>query len=105
MARKGDSMNEQDDSAEVYEPTRMRKMMWPLERAAGTHTLMTRMGELEARVADMEANHVRFAELVDLVQELLLPVALQDETKVAALVERFSDELDTARVVESRGDE
>lgn len=94
-------MNEPEESAEVYTPTRMRKMMQPLERAAGTHTLMTRMSALEARLADMESHHVRFAELIDLVQELLLPIAVRDEEKVAALVEKFTDELDTSRVNEA----
>jgi hypothetical protein len=37
--------------------------------------------------------HVRLAELIDLVQELLLPVAQQDQEKVAALVAKYTDEL------------
>ena len=58
---------------------------------------------LEARVAMLESTNVRVAELLDLVQELLLPVALQDKEKVAALVERYTDELDSSRRPASGG--
>ena len=67
---------------------------------AGTFRRMTGLRQLEDRVAELEAEvrsldpvHVRLAELIDLVQELLLPVAQQDQEKVAALVEKYTDEL------------
>ncbi|GAA3826334.1 DUF6752 domain-containing protein [Nocardioides panacisoli] len=67
---------------------------------AGTFRRMTGLRQLEDRVAALEAEvrtidpvHVRLAELIDLVQELLLPVAQQDQDKVAALVEKYTDEL------------
>lgn len=67
---------------------------------AGTFRRMTGLRQLEERVATLEAEvrrldpvHVRLAELIDLVQELLLPVAQQDQEKVAALVEKYTDEL------------
>lgn len=56
-----------------------------------------RVRALEARVATLEASQVRMAELLDLTQELLLPVAVRDEEKVRALVERYTDELDSGR--------
>ncbi|HWJ82090.1 MAG TPA: DUF6752 domain-containing protein [Nocardioides sp.] len=67
---------------------------------AGTFRRLTGLRQLEERVAELEADvrrydtsHVRLAELIDLVQELLLPVAQQDRAKVAALVEKYTDEL------------
>lgn len=65
-----------------------------LRRALGLGGVTDTVAALEERVAELEADHVRFAELLDLVQELLLPVALQDREKVAALVERYTDELE-----------
>ena len=59
--------------------------------------VLGRVRALEARVATLEASQVRMAELLDLTQELLLPVAVQDEEKVRTLVERYTDELDSGR--------
>lgn len=59
-----------------------------------------RMAELEQRVADLEADlaqvrrhNLRLAELTDVVQELLVPLALRDEAAVKAAVERFRESL------------
>ncbi|TIC87397.1 hypothetical protein E8D34_09705 [Nocardioides sp. GY 10113] len=82
------------DESVVSGPT--RRLTWPIKRAAGTDALAARLRSVEERLAVMESAHVRFAELLDLVQELLLPIALRDEAKVAALLERFSDDLDAA---------
>lgn len=67
---------------------------------AGTFRRMTGLKQLEERVAELETDlrrydtaHVRLAELIDLVQELLLPVAQQDRAKIAELVEKYTDEL------------
>jgi len=63
-------------------------------------TPKSRLAELERRVAELEDEvqecrqlNLRLAELTDLVQELLLPVAQRDEEKVAAMVERYADKL------------
>ena len=67
---------------------------------AGTFRRMVGLKQLEQRIATLEdelhhyqTTHVRLAEVIDLVQELLIPVAQQDPEKVAELVRRFSDEL------------
>lgn len=59
-----------------------------------------RMAELEQRVADLEADlaqvrrhNLRLAELTDVVQELLVPLASRDEAAVTAAVERFRESL------------
>ncbi len=96
-------MNDRDDDAQgAADVAGRRRVLGVLERAAGVRALQARVAEIEARLNGMEAAHVRFAELLDLVQELLLPVAQQDEAKIAALVEEFTDDLDTA--ARSRGE-
>lgn len=62
--------------------------------AAGVDQLEARIAALEAEVREHDSTHLRFAELVDLVQELLLPMAQQDQAKVQEAVARFTDELD-----------
>ena len=50
--------------------------------------LLARVDELEAAVEENRNLNLRVAELVDLVQELLIPVASQDKDKIeAALAE------------------
>ena len=60
----------------------------------------TRIAELERRVADLEADvaemrqhNVRLAELTDLVQELLVPMASRDEGRIAEALDRFTKSL------------
>jgi hypothetical protein len=93
---------EDDDLQGGADDAGRRRSLGLLERAAGVRALEARVAELEARLNGMESAHVRFAELLDLVQELLLPVAQRDEAKVAALVEQFTDDLDTAAPARDR---
>jgi hypothetical protein len=65
-----------------------------LRRMVGLGDLESRVARLEAELDDYRRAHLRFAELVDLVQELLLPVAQRDEEKVARLVAQYTDELE-----------
>lgn len=67
---------------------------------AGTFRRMVGLRQLEERIQDLEEEmvvyrsaHVRLAELIDLVQELLLPAVQRDEEKVERLLQRFVDEL------------
>lgn len=55
--------------------------------------LESRVAALEEEVQECRQLNLRLAELTDVVQELLLPVAQRDETKLAALVEKYSSEL------------
>jgi hypothetical protein len=59
-----------------------------------------RIGQLEQRVAELEADltqlrrhQLRLAELVDVVQELLVPVASRDEAAIQQAIERFQESL------------
>lgn len=58
------------------------------------------MQALEQRVADLEADltevrrhNLRLAEIVDVVQELLVPMADRDEEKVREAIARFQESL------------
>ena len=55
--------------------------------------LEQRVADLEADVAEMRAHNVRLAELADVVQELLVPMASRDEATVQRAIERFQESL------------
>ncbi len=67
---------------------KMKSMLrqWSPKRAA---ELEQRVKDLEADVAQMRRHNLRLAELTDVVQELLVPLASRDETAVASAIERF----------------
>ena len=52
--------------------------------------LQRRLEDLETEVQECRQLNIRLAEVVDLVEELLLPIALQDEGKIAAAVEKYN---------------
>ncbi|HET7194653.1 MAG TPA: DUF6752 domain-containing protein [Nocardioides sp.] len=58
------------------------------------------VAELEQRVADLEADmsevrqhNLRLAEISDVIQELLIPLASRDEARVQEAIERFNKSL------------
>jgi hypothetical protein len=55
--------------------------------------LYTRIAELEAAVEENRNLSLRVAELVDLVQELLIPVASQDRERIDAALAKFQRSL------------
>ena len=52
--------------------------------------LNRRLDELEAEVQECRQLNIRLAELTDLVEQLLLPIAAQDQEQIAAAVEKYS---------------
>ncbi|MCH1866469.1 DUF6752 domain-containing protein [Nocardioides sp. CFH 31398] len=69
-------------------------------KSASTEQLEKRVDDLRARVASLEGelhllrqHHQRTAELTDVVQELLIPVAQRDEAAVAEAIEKFNRSL------------
>ena len=52
--------------------------------------LQRRLDELEAEVQECRQLNLRLAEVTDLVEQLLLPIAAQDQEKIAAAVEKYS---------------
>jgi prefoldin subunit 5 len=61
-----------------------------LASGAQIEALRARVAVLEEDVQECRQLNLRLAELTDVVQELLLPVAQRDEAKVAELMERYS---------------
>ena len=64
---------------------------------AGGASLEARVARLNHRITELEAEmqenrqlHVRVAELTDVVQELLLPIARRDEERLSVLLEKYS---------------
>jgi hypothetical protein len=60
---------------------------------AAIRRLETRVADLEADVAEMRRHNVRLAEIVDVVQELLVPVASRDDAAIQEAIERFQASL------------
>lgn len=55
--------------------------------------LEQRVTDLEADLTELRRHNLRLAELTDVVQELLVPLASRDEESVHAAVERFRKSL------------
>jgi hypothetical protein len=55
--------------------------------------LQRRLEDLEAEVQECRQLNVRLAEVTDLVEQLLLPAAAQDEQQLAAAVEKYTRSL------------
>jgi hypothetical protein len=66
-----------------------------LRRLADPGGLRERVARLEAEVDELQQLNLRVAELTDVVQELLLPLARQDPDRAAELLERYREELGT----------
>ena len=59
-------------------------------QAEGIEALRERVAVLEDEVQECRQLNLRLAELTDVVQELLLPVAVRDESGIAEAVEKYS---------------
>lgn len=51
--------------------------------------LRERVESIEASIAELRRHHLRLAELTDLVQELLVPMASRDEDRVTEAIDKF----------------
>ena len=58
--------------------------------AEGLQALRERVTVLEQEVQECRQLNLRLAELTDVVQELLLPVAQRDEQRLSELLEKYS---------------
>ena len=59
----------------------------------GGSELADRVARLEREVADLRRHNLRLAELADLVQELLVPMAQRDQERVDAAIAALQDGL------------
>ena len=62
-------------------------------QAEGVEALRERVSVLEDEVQECRQLNLRLAELTDVVQELLLPVAARDEKQISAVLEKYSQGL------------
>jgi flagellar biosynthesis/type III secretory pathway chaperone len=62
-------------------------------QAEGVEALRERVAALEAEVQECRQLNLRLAELTDVVQELLVPIAARDEEKVTAVLEKYAQGL------------
>jgi hypothetical protein len=62
-------------------------------RAEGIDALRERVSVLEDEVQECRQLNLRLAELTDVVEELLLPVAQRDEKAISAVLEKYSEGL------------
>jgi hypothetical protein len=58
--------------------------------AEGLQALRERVTVLEQEVQECRQLNLRLAELTDIVQELLLPMAQRDEERLSVLLEKYS---------------
>lgn len=57
--------------------------------SAELRELREQVDGIEASIAELRRHHLRLAELADLVQELLVPMAERDEDRVAEAIAKF----------------
>lgn len=76
---------------------RLRRGLARAREAGGVRVDMVRLAErvkeLEAEVQECRQLNLRLAELTDVVQELLLPVAQRDEARIAEVLDRYTEDL------------
>ncbi len=60
---------------------------------SGDDELARRVEALEADVVELRRHNVRLAEIVDVVQELLVPLASRDQARIDEAIEKFSKSL------------
>lgn len=65
----------------------------PGARRADLRRLEERIQDLEADVAQLRRHNLRLAEITDVVQELLVPVASRDEAAIQDAIARFQGSL------------
>jgi hypothetical protein len=69
--------------------SRVRKLQAPASEL-GLVALRRRVTELEDEIQECRRLNVRLAELTDIVQELLVPLAERDEAKVRERLDRYA---------------
>ena len=58
-------------------------------RVRGRSDLEQRVADIEEVITELRRHHLRVAELVDVVQELLIPMASQDQQRIQEAIAKF----------------
>lgn len=56
-------------------------------------SLPRRIADLERDVAELREQNLRLAEMADVIQELLIPLASRDQDRIDAAIEKFQKSL------------
>lgn len=62
-------------------------------RMRARRDLEQRVADLEAAVSELRRHHLRLAEITDVVQELLVPMASRDEERIQQAIAAFNKSL------------
>ena len=62
-------------------------------RLRSRRELEERVAALEAQATELRRHHLRLAELTDIVQELVVPLASRDEEQMARAIEKFHESI------------
>jgi hypothetical protein len=62
-------------------------------RSRSTADLEQRIVDLEQAVVELRRHHLRLAEITDVVQELLVPMAARDQDRIDEAIARFGKSL------------
>ena len=65
----------------------------PGARHEALERLEQRVADLEADLTQLRRHNLRLAEIADVVQELLVPMASRDEEAIREAIERFQESL------------
>jgi hypothetical protein len=69
------------------------KDLRPGSGRAAIRSLEERVADLEADITELRRHNIRLAEIADVVQELLVPMASRDEERIRAALDRFQASL------------
>jgi hypothetical protein len=64
-----------------------------IKRHRQQNELVERVESLEADIVELRRHNLRLAELTDVVQELLVPMASRDQARIDAAIEKFTESI------------
>ncbi len=79
--------------ADLNPPSRLKKAVQRAGKGADIARLEERVAALEDEVSECRRHHQRTAELTDLVESLLIPLATRDEAELQRLLREYADQL------------
>jgi hypothetical protein len=72
---------------------RVKALLRPVSSSTTVQQLEQRITDLEADLTELRRHNLRLAEMADVIQELLVPMASRDEEAVRDAIARFRESL------------
>lgn len=72
---------------------RVKALLRPVSSSTTVQQLEQRIADLEADLTELRRHNLRLAEMADVIQELLVPMASRDEEAVRDAIARFRESL------------